>query len=233
LFELIDLFRDSKTFTIITNGSYQRDKFWQELVARLDDRDTVMFSIDGLEDTNHLYRRNSDWPTILSALHTVSASPINLEWATNVFSFNYQNLDEIKKFAESFGAKFVCKLTSRFGDPALRPPEQFVNQESEFYIEMIEKNIAIEPQCQSTSKNMISSDHMYVPCGPICSPFVFHKTAVWKDRNRWSIRDTTMDHLLESVLTPWVEEIKHSPATANTVCKMLCKPGQPWIRYHE
>lgn len=233
LFELIDKFRHNKIFHIVTNGSYQKPKFWKELLARLDHRDTLEFSIDGLEDTNHLYRRNSDWNSTMTALQIVAQSPVQLKWATNIFSFNYPHLDDIKKLAESFNAEFICKLTSRFGDETLRPPEHLVNRESEFSQTLNESLIEIDPKCKSTSRNSISSYHMYMPCGWMCAPFVFYNSPIWKNKDLWSIKNTNIDELLERVLTPWVKEIQTNPAGVQTLCKMKCKKGQPDRIYYE
>ena len=55
----------------MTNGANQTKKFWQNLSARLTEEDTVEFSIDGLEDTNHLYRKNSNWQSIMTGLDII------------------------------------------------------------------------------------------------------------------------------------------------------------------
>lgn len=233
MFELLDKFRSTKTFHIVTNGSYQKLRFWEELLARLDHRDTIEFSIDGLKDTNHLYRRNSDWNSTMLALETVSKSVTQLEWSTNIFSFNQEKIPEIRAMAESFGAKFNCKLSSRFGDPGLRPLEKFVDHAAEFRPGLAEEKLIIEPKCRSTHRNSISSYHMYMPCGWFCAPFVFYNGPIWKNREKWSIKNTNMDALLENVLQPWVENIMESPHQAHTMCKMRCKPGQPVLVYHE
>lgn len=44
--------------SITTNGSARSKKWWSDFVSVLTDRDTIKFSIDGLEDTNHIYRKN-------------------------------------------------------------------------------------------------------------------------------------------------------------------------------
>ena len=54
LLKLIERFRDQVSFNIVTNGSRQTSKFWQNLSDVLTDKDIVTFSIDGLEHTNHL-----------------------------------------------------------------------------------------------------------------------------------------------------------------------------------
>lgn len=233
LFDLIDKFRSLKKFHLVTNGSYRNADWWHNLLSRLGPEDTIEFSIDGLEDTNHLYRRNSDWKSTMAALEIAAASPVQLIWATNVFNFNHQQLPEIKALAQSFGATWKCKLTSRFGDPSLRPPEHLVDRDAEFYHGLVEKSLTIDPKCKTTSQNSISSYHIFVPCGWFCHPFVFYNGPIWKNRDNWSIENTNMDDLVANVLKPWVESILDNPDQAPSLCKMRCKPNQPLTIFYE
>jgi hypothetical protein len=50
--------------------------------------------------TNHLYRVNSDWASIMQGIDIISQGPARLHWKTIVFQFNYNSLDTIKEFAE-------------------------------------------------------------------------------------------------------------------------------------
>ena len=45
-----------------TNGALRNTLWWEELSRTFNrPEDYVVFSIDGLEDTNHVYRKNVDW----------------------------------------------------------------------------------------------------------------------------------------------------------------------------
>jgi len=46
---------------ITTNGSGKQKEWWEKLCSILSHDDSITFSIDGLEDTNHLYRKNAKW----------------------------------------------------------------------------------------------------------------------------------------------------------------------------
>ena len=51
---------------INTNGSIRNTEWWSQCAKLLtNDRDYVMFAIDGLSDTNHIYRRNAQWNKIM------------------------------------------------------------------------------------------------------------------------------------------------------------------------
>jgi MoaA/NifB/PqqE/SkfB family radical SAM enzyme len=228
LFNLIDKFKPKKSFEIVTNGSHRDEKFWLDLCSRLDKNDTIIFSIDGLEDTNHLYRINSDWKSIMLGLDIVAKSNIKLVWETNVFSFNYNQLDKIKQFANLRGAKFVAKKTGRFGTQSLEPPKEFINV-SEVYVSdysVPDHAIEIEPDCVNRRRHTISADNYFWPCGYIRMPAQFYKTPLWKNRHKWTIANQTLDDILADALPEWVKSITDDVKNCNPICKMKCKKGQ-------
>jgi MoaA/NifB/PqqE/SkfB family radical SAM enzyme len=230
LLEFIRRFRDTKRFTLITNGSHKNAKFWNELTSMLTSEDSITFGIDGLEDTNHLYRVNADWPSLMTALDIAVASPANVNWDTNIFSFNYDRIDEIKQFAESKGANFTAKKTARFGNESLRPPEQHINTEELFKTKYTKEVIEIAPKCYR--KRSISATGQFNPCGWISAPQTYYKTNLYKDRDKWSIYKNTFDEILDR-LDAWATEIQQNPETAHVICKMKCKPEQSSRIYYD
>lgn len=111
LIEFIDEFRRDKNFDLVTAGSRQTRKFWEELASRLTADDTVTFSIDGLEHNNHRYRINSDWQSIMMAVEIIARSPARVTWKTLIFSYNQNDLDKIRTLAEGMGAYFIPVTT--------------------------------------------------------------------------------------------------------------------------
>lgn len=220
LFDLIDSFRDRVKFTIVTNGSYKDAKFWNELSSRLTDQDWIIFSIDGLEHNNHLYRRNSDWTSTIQAVQTVSKYPVKLGWKTLVFDYNYREIDQIQTLAESYGAKFISERTARFGDDSLRPPDELVDSNVVYY-PTTESITEIDPHCNNYAKEYIAADGFYWPCCWISSAFTLYKSDLWKNRSRWSIKNCTLTEMRQR-LDQWISEMRSCP---DTVCKMMCKQG--------
>ena len=54
--------------SITTNGSSKTKSWWKKLNSILDENDILQFSIDGLEDTNHLDRKNAKWNSIMNGI---------------------------------------------------------------------------------------------------------------------------------------------------------------------
>jgi hypothetical protein len=106
--------RESPTLELgmFTNGSGRGATFWADLAKVVT---YVRFSIDGLEDTNHLYRRGTEWSRIMeSALAFIGAGG-RAEWDFIVFRHNEHQVDDARALAAKLGFKrFFVKRTSRF-----------------------------------------------------------------------------------------------------------------------
>ena len=223
LFDFIDKFRKEKNFTICTNGAWQTEKFWNRLSAILVEGDVVEFSIDGLEDTNHLYRRNSDWKSLMLALRIIKNSKARMVWKTRVFKFNQNILPEMKKTAEDLGAEFSHEITHRFGDESLRPTENFVDEDWTYKPDRTVNKIV--PRCKRIDEYnypSVSYYNMFFPCGWFCAPQVLYKSELWKNREKWMIKDTTLDEMWENVVLPWAKNIEDNPAKASILCQTKC-----------
>lgn len=222
LFDLIDTFRDSKTFQISTAASHQTEDFWKQLAQRLTSSDTVYFSIDGLEHNNHLYRRNSNWQSIMNAVDIITKqSSARTVWKSLIFSYNQDEIDQIEEVARNKGMDFIVSHTSRFGDETLKPTTQLIDTSSLY--ETNKETTVIQPQC--LDREFISADGYYWPCCLITSYYTLHQTDLWKNRNQWQLSGNNLDQL-RMVLNQWSNRIIEDPKNAHSVCKMNCKPGQ-------
>ena len=63
----------------------------------------VVFSIDGLEDTNHLYRRGVIWDKIMTNAKTFIGAGGLARWRMLVFEHNAHQLEECKQLAYDMG----------------------------------------------------------------------------------------------------------------------------------
>lgn len=101
-----------------TNGGARSVAFWRELGRLIPrGRGYVRFGIDGLEDTNHIYRRNVKWEVLLRNVEAFIEAGGNAEWDFIVFRHNEHQIEEARRFAEGLGfTKFMTKRTTRFID---------------------------------------------------------------------------------------------------------------------
>ena len=106
---------------MFTNGSGRTATFWAELAKIVS---YVRFSIDGLEDTNHLYRRGTHWPRIMESVEAFIGAGGRAEWDFIVFRHNEHQIEEARALADKLGfRRFFVKKTSRFfaGGPTTLP----------------------------------------------------------------------------------------------------------------
>jgi MoaA/NifB/PqqE/SkfB family radical SAM enzyme len=232
LFELIKRFRNKVRFTIVTNGSRQTEIFWNTLAGLVTAKDCIVFSIDGLEHTNHLYRINSDWPSIMRGLDIMVKSPAQVHWKTIIFKFNYNKLFEIKTFANNKGATWYAEKTHRYGNIDLEPPQDFVEVNHVFQDKFVSnEQIEIEPRCEKEASVVSASGYFY-PCDWIRNPKTFYKSQLWKQKDRWlekvNMKHNNYDQALLAV-RDWENYVKQNglsdPVKVDVLCKMLCRKG--------
>jgi len=99
-----------------TNGSARRPQWWRQLAAIMQQGPHYLrFGIDGLEDTNHLYRRGTDWKTVMRSATAFIEAGGHAEWDFLVFKHNEHQVDEARKLAQDMGFKeFFVRKTGRF-----------------------------------------------------------------------------------------------------------------------
>lgn len=122
----------NKMLTIHTNGSFKKQKFWDELASlNWSRRQQFNFSVDGLEDTNHLYRIRANWKHIMMGMKTMGALPLDrrpvLDWKFLVFPYNEHQVEDARKLANSLGMDRFLPVTSE------RPIEYYNTDTPELY----------------------------------------------------------------------------------------------------
>jgi len=101
--------------TISTNGGLKTESWWKSLAEKLSSDDKVMFAIDGLEDTNHIYRVNVSWNNLIKNVKAFIAAGGTASWQYIVFRLNEHQREQAKEFAKELGFKeFLLKKTHRF-----------------------------------------------------------------------------------------------------------------------
>lgn len=117
IFRFLDISKehDVGMIRLYTNGSARTPEYWSRLAMSLRSQDEVVFSIDGLEDTNSIYRRGSSWSIIMKNITSFIAAGGAAVWEMLVFSHNEHQVEEVRKLAISLGVKeFRIKKADRF-----------------------------------------------------------------------------------------------------------------------
>ena len=101
---------------IFTNGSLRVSNWWKNLGKKFSQTNNmVVFSIDGLKDTNSIYRVNSNFDRIMENVQAYIKEGGKARWDFLVFEHNQHQLETAKKLAKKLGFKqFQVKYTTRF-----------------------------------------------------------------------------------------------------------------------
>lgn len=120
LLEVVKMYKDAGVpqVTLSTNGSVHKTDWWEKLAGIMRKPDKVIFAIDGLEDTNHLYRVNTNFNKIMeNAKAFINAGGI-ARWDFIAFAHNEHQIEEAKALAEQMGfVKFRYKKSNRYVIP--------------------------------------------------------------------------------------------------------------------
>jgi hypothetical protein len=103
------------TLGMNTNGAVQSELWWKELAAVLNrSRDFVVFSIDGLNDTNHLYRKNVSWSKLMANAQAFIDAGGSAHWDMLVYQHNEHQVDACEQLARDTGFTwFRAKVSKR------------------------------------------------------------------------------------------------------------------------
>lgn len=91
---------------IYTNGGTRDETFWfnlGKLFAKDKSKYHVTFSIDGLEDTNHIYRRNVEWKKLISNLQAYRRADASAHWEFLIFGHNEHQIESVKELSKELG----------------------------------------------------------------------------------------------------------------------------------
>lgn len=112
---------DKVGLVIHTNGSARPKSWWEELAKIMNGgpdgtrQDYVIFSVDGLWDTNHLYRRNTSFEKIHENMKAYTAAGGIAKWDYIVFEHNEHQVEQAKQIAKDLGFQyFNIKKTTRW-----------------------------------------------------------------------------------------------------------------------
>ena len=110
-----------------TNAGGRDKKFWEDLSDVIGGYGRVVFSVDGLKDTNHLYRKGVNWDKVMSAMTAfTSTKKAQAVWEFLVFEHNQHQIAEARQLSEQLGfSEFWPKKAMGFmngddGTPIIR-----------------------------------------------------------------------------------------------------------------
>lgn len=236
---------------LITNGGARKSDFWKSL-AKLDVN--VTFSVDGLWDTNHLYRVNVNWDNVESSMDAFTQAGGKGRWDYLIFEHNEHQIDEAEQIAKMFGLTFVKKKTGRWVQAykqkkvdekitvkgnKVRPAEKKENQNKSVneYDLLIERHGSFdkyldqtEINCKSLQANeiYISAEGLVTPCCWTASRFYKMYERIGENQIYKFVNDMKKINILHTPMRAIVEGDFFQNLSASWNIKS-CKKGKAKI----
>lgn len=116
--EVFDWFRgcnDNMWLSMNTNAGGRSEQWWRDLARTFGRMGAVIFSVDGLSDTNHLYRQGVHWDIVERNMRAFIEAGGRARWDYIIFEHNEHQVEEAEELARKWGVeKFMKKKTGRF-----------------------------------------------------------------------------------------------------------------------
>lgn len=101
---------------IETNGSLRSKKWWTDMgnAMKVNSDSVVYFHIDGLKDTNHIYRQLTNFDKIMENSSAFLETGAKAIWEFIPFAHNEHQVEEAHDLAMSMGfSKFIVRRSNR------------------------------------------------------------------------------------------------------------------------
>ena len=230
--ELCKKFKDNNCrLSISTNGSAKTETWWQKLKNILTKDDCITFALDGLEDTNHLYRKNAKWDSIMTAVKILKDNDFKMIWQFIPFKHNQHQIYDASNLSKELGFdEFKLLPSDRWlGNKELMPDKEYIDNYHEHQkAVLIDKNYesGMEPNCL---KNELPSNNLYIdsegdfyPCCWMGTYRYRYKSVFSPKQKQFNIKDNTLSQILEkNNIKDFFDSTKQF-TSAHECCKIQC-----------
>jgi len=102
---IVDHAHKDLSLNISTNGAMFDNEYWKQVAQTLSGlkNHKIIFAIDGLEDTHHIYRRNTSYQDVIDHARTFIHHGGKADWQFIIFDHNKHQVDEAKRRAKEIG----------------------------------------------------------------------------------------------------------------------------------
>jgi MoaA/NifB/PqqE/SkfB family radical SAM enzyme len=135
--EIFQYFREHNPnmwLSMNTNAGARDEEWWKRLAQIFAKMGAVIFSVDGLADTNHIYRQGVNWQHVERAMHSFISAGGRARWDFLIFEHNQHQVEQAEALSKEWGfEKFIAKKTGRFvtTNSAAKDQHQAVNRKGE------------------------------------------------------------------------------------------------------
>jgi molybdenum cofactor biosynthesis enzyme MoaA len=213
LHELVQEIKQRNGSIIMTTAATRHKReWWDRLLGLMDQRDQILFSVDGLPDTSAQYRVNADWPAMQMAMQMTAASEVDAVWKMIPFDFNQHEVEQVTNMAHGMGMKFQL-------DPSVRWEDHSELKPNIVHLYRERGTGEMNPACSVGHRHYISATGFYSPCCWAADHRFYYKSQFHSQRDNYDISKTTLSQLLQRIHN-YDEQMRLDPAP---VCSYTCR----------
>lgn len=230
--ELIRKLKDNNcSLNIGTNGSAKTRVWWQKLNDLLDDQDTITFAIDGLEDTNHIYRKNAKWSSIMDAIDVLANRKCKIVWKFIVFKHNQHQIKDAKLLSNKLNFNdFELVHSDRWlGKKELMPDREFTDtayEQAEQVLIDKDYKATMNPYCMKhgSPSNLlyVDAEGDFYPCCFIGTYRYKYKTLFSPKHKKFNIKNITFEQIMQDTEVKSFFQSTKDFDSAHECCKIKC-----------
>jgi MoaA/NifB/PqqE/SkfB family radical SAM enzyme len=205
-----------------TNGGMRKPDFWTKMGELFSKRNKesgfnywqITFSIDGLEDTNHIYRRNVNWKNLMANVTAFIDAGGLANWDYLIFKHNEHQITEAKELATKMKFhEFIPKKALGVDNGTDLSPMPVLTKEGtlDYIIEAPNdpKNRNLE-----NPQGCLSDKIIYYPFNP-------------EDYRRAKAEKQTAQHFQAEVIKVYENRINNEDNSKYDSCSIKCKSRTP------
>jgi len=216
IYEHIKSINSKVKLSINTNGGARTPEFYRSLAGL---GVLVTFSIDGLQDTNHLYRRNVKWDKVMANAEAFIDAGGKAEWDFLIFKHNQHQISEAEDLSKKMGfLNFQRKTTTRWDDfdsegnwvqrdkilidgyVLEKPPndikENYANKKDQKHKEVQVKQIECNSYCKGNVEIFLHANGNVSPCCFMGDLSMHESKNIIKEYKSVNIRHTPLEGIL-------------------------------------
>lgn len=105
MLEYMATIKDNIFVKVSSNGGARNEEFWKSLAEVLNkfSHHEMQFAIDGIEDTNHIYRRNVVWKKLIANVTAFNQAGGVSTWRAIIFDHNKHQINDMIFLAKTLG----------------------------------------------------------------------------------------------------------------------------------
>lgn len=175
----------SNQISLHTNGSMRDLDFWKSLGQQFCRENTsVLFAIDGLKDTHHLYRINTNWDIIIQNAESYISAGGRAVWQMIPFKHNEHQIDQCRSLAKKLNFKeFQLVKNNRFPPGGALPV--YVEGKLSHNLEQSSINVDDENNYKIDSATSMQSINFYTKHNINCESKLIKWIGLYADGTIW------------------------------------------------